>query len=606
MTRSQHFDDDSGVGGRSARVEDSGTMSAGGLPVPPPASGPLGEDGLLELLLNAAPAAVAVYDLDGRVIRANEKAVALLGPGDVQTGDAASDSVGHGLVRQVIERGEPAFADEPVRFGGDVVTLSWHCHAIREPDGKVVGAMLVADDPGRTARLEHLAMTDPLTGVFNHGAFRDRLGAEVKLASRHGTALSLALIDVDEFKVINDTFGHQVGDRVLVDVVGIIAEQIRASDVLARVGGDEFAILMPQTDGQGAGVIAERAHAEVGAASVADGQRVTLSIGVCELAKGEGPEDLVGRTDRALYASKRRGRDMVWRSDSCHHALRGALADMGGTGRLARGQAASAVRALARAIDLKDPATRQHSDRVAELAVRLAETIGWSPERCEMMRQAAVVHDVGKVAVPDAILLKPGRLTDSEYAVIRRHAELGAQIAAEIFSDEQIAWLRGHHERFDGNGYPDGLAANDIPVGAQILAVTDAYDVMISDRPYAAGLDPTDALDELRRCSGTQFAPEAVEAFHAPRFVRLASIHSNQERSRAANRQPTAVVDGFLELRCECADPECTARVQISADELGAARAHQRRFVLADGHELTEADRVVGRTPRFIVIEKRM
>jgi hypothetical protein len=222
------------------------------------------------------------------------------------------------------------------------------------------------------------------------------------------------------------------------------------------------------------------------------------------------------------------------------------------------------------------------------------------------MRQAAVVHDVGKVAVPDSILLKPGRLTADEHAVIRRHAELGAQIAAEIFSPEQTAWLRSHHERFDGTGYPDGLAADEIPDGAQILAVSDAYDVMVSDRRYARALEPTEALDELRRYAGTQFAPEAVEAFHSPRFVRLVSIHANQGRSRAANEHPAATGDGRLEIACECADPACTSSVRITADELRAVRAHQRRFVLADGHELPEVERVVSRSPQFIVVEKRL
>jgi diguanylate cyclase (GGDEF)-like protein/putative nucleotidyltransferase with HDIG domain len=568
-------------------------------PAPPPASGPLGEEALVDLLLGAATIPVAVYDPDGRRIRANDSAAVLLGRG--RAAGATDDAVADRVVGDVLERGEAAHADEVVSADGDVVTRSWHGQAIRRRDGHLAGVLLIGDDPG-TARLEALALTDGLTGALNHSAFRERVAAEIELAFRHGTPLSLALIDIDEFKVINDTFGHQVGDRVLVDVAATIAEHIRASDLLARIGGDEFAILMPQTDGPGAAAIAGRVHAEVGATIVAGGQRVTLSIGVCEVNEGEAAEQLVERVDRLLYSAKRHGRDMVWRYDRPSEAL----ADVGMPVPLARGQAAAAVRALARAIDLKDASTRQHSDRVAELAVRLAETLGWPPERCELMRQAAVVHDVGKVAVPDSILLKPGRLTADEHAVIRRHAELGAQIAAEIFSPEQTSWLRSHHERFDGTGYPDGLAADEIPDGAQILAVSDAYDVMVSDRRYARALEPTEALDELRRYAGTQFAPEAVEAFHSPRFVRLVSIHANQGRSRAANEHPAATGDGRLEIACECADPACTSSVRITADELRAVRAHQRRFVLADGHELPEVERVVSRSPQFIVVEKRL
>ena len=555
------------------------------------------------MVLDAAPGAVAVYDVCGRRIRANDKAVALLGAD--RRGDRGS--VAGGLVCGVLRCGADAFGEERVVvYGDEVVTLSWQCQVMRRRDGEVVGALLIGDDPSRLARLQALAMTDQLTGVLNHGAFRERLAAEIELACRHGTPLALAMLDIDEFKVVNDTFGHQVGDRVLVDVAATIAEHIRASDVLARLGGDEFAILMPQTDGPGAAVIAQRVHAEVGAMVVADGQRVTLSVGVCALDDGEAPEELVARADRLLYASKRHGRDRVWRCDHAHDPPRDALMDSGASASLAPSQTAAAVRALARAIDLKDAATRQHSDRVAELAVRLAAAIGWPPQRCELIRQTAVVHDVGKVAVPDAILLKPDRLSDSEYAIVRRHAELGAQIAAEILTPEQTAWLRGHHERVDGTGYPDGLTGEQIPDGAAILAVSDAYDVMVCDRPYAPARDPTDALEELRRCAGTQFAVQAVEAFHTPGIVRLINIHANQEHARTANQAAVTALDGRQQLRCECAEPACTACVRVSSDELRAVRAHQRRFILADGHQLPDVERVVARHRRFIVVEKRV
>jgi diguanylate cyclase (GGDEF)-like protein/putative nucleotidyltransferase with HDIG domain len=559
----------------------------------------------VEVLFDVAPAALAVYDASARRVRANDEALALLGRGAGPALRADGHAVAEKLVREVLRRGAAAFEDEVASSGDDAVQVRLHCHPIRGRGGEIAGVLLVGDGAG-TGRLTALAMTDPLTGVLNQGAFRERLQAEVELAFRHGTPLAVALIDIDEFKVVNDTFGHLVGDRVLVDIVAIIAEHVRASDVLGRVGGDEFAILMPHSDADGAAIIAGRVHAEVGAASVGGGQRVTLSIGVCELGEGEGLDDLVARVDQALYTSKRHGRDMVWRYDARHDTLRGALPDVGQSGPLAGGQTAAAVRALARAIDLKDAATRQHSDRVAELAVRLAETSAWPPERCELMRQAAVVHDVGKVAVPDSILLKPGRLSDSEHVIIRMHAELGAQIASEIFTPEQTSWLRGHHERVDGTGYPDGLVGDEIPDGAKILAVADAYDVMTSDRPYAAARDPTEALKELRRCAGTQFANETVEAFHAPHFMRLAMIHSNQERSRAANAHRITVGDGYLELWCECANPACAARVRITPDELHGARTHQRRFVLVDGHELPDVERVVGRTPRFVIAEKRV
>jgi diguanylate cyclase (GGDEF)-like protein len=572
-------------------------MTMPGSSPPVAASGPLSEDSLFALVMASAPAAVAIYDTRGRRLRANAKADALLGSG--------AAPVAERLVREVLAGAHDAFSDEVGASGNQDVRLSWHCHPIRDDQRQLAGALLIVDDVSRIARLEALAMTDPLTRVPNHGAFRKRLGAEVELASRQGTPLALALIDVDGFKAVNDTSGHQVGDRILIDVVAIISEHVRASDVLGRVGGDEFALLMPHTDVGGAAVIAERAHAEVGATSFAEGHRVTLSIGLCELDEGEAPEGLVARADRALYASKAHGRDMIWHYDAEHDALQDAL-NVDAAGQLARSQCVAAIRTLARAIDLKDPATRQHSDRVAGLAVRLAEILGWPPERRDLLHDVAVVHDIGKIAVPERILLKADRLTDDEYAIVRTHAELGAQIAAEILTPEQTGWLRSHHERFDGTGYPDGLDDDDIPDGARLLAATDAYDVMVSDHPYAAGRDPIDALDELRRCAGTQFAPDVVEAFHTRQFVRLATIHSNQERSRAANRDPAIATDQRLDLRCECGYSWCTTHVAIGPGELRAARSHQRRFVLADGHEIPEVERVVGRTPRFVVAEKRI
>ncbi|MCW2999599.1 MAG: diguanylate cyclase, partial [Solirubrobacterales bacterium] len=506
------------------------------------------------MLLEAAPSAIAVYDVRGARVRANDRAAELLWHGEVA---ASAES----LILRVLERGEPVVADDVLDCGDKHVTLSWHAHPIRRRNGSLTGAMLIGDDPSRTARLQALAMADPLTGVINQGAFRDKLEGEVALANRHGRPLSLALLDIDEFKVINDTFGHPVGDRVLVGVVATIVERVRQSDVLARIGGDEFAILMPETDSRGAAVIVERAHAAVSAAPVADGHRVTLSAGICQLDEGEGPEDFVGRADRALYGAKAEGRDKVLRYDADRHALQEALVDLGAAGPLARGQAAAAVRALARAIDVKDGGTRRHSDRVAELAVALATAMGWAPPRCELIHQAAVVHDVGKIAVPDAVLLKPGPLTDAELELVRDHAVLGAQIAGQILTAEQTSWVRSHHERFDGTGYPDALAADGVADGAQILAVADAYDVMVSDRPYAAGRDPTEALGELQRCAGTQFAPGVVAAFHTPQFVRLALIHSHQERSREANRNLPQTPDGRLELRCECPDLACPVRL---------------------------------------------
>lgn len=570
---------------------------------PEPAGAGIGADVLLDSLLEAAPLAMAVYGADGRMTRANDKYRWIL-RGAAATELSGGDPAGESLVSLVLESSESVYSDELVVDAAKDRHWRCHGHPVRLSGSAPTGVLIVVEDVTRATRLEVQAQTDPLTGLLNHGAFHERLAKEAERARRHGHPLALALLDVDDFKAINDTFGHPVGDRVLRDVAALLREHVRTSDVLARIGGDEFALLMPDTHGASAAVIAERAHGAVGAASVGGGQRVTFSIGVCELDQAKGAEELARLADRALYWAKTHGRDMVWRHSADYGEPHGALAPVGEAARLAPRQAAAAVRALARSVDLKHAATRQHSDRVAELAARLAEELGWAPERVQLLRQAAVVHDVGKVGVPDAVLLKPDRLTAEEFETIRGHSELGAQLAAEILADEQTAWVRSHHERPDGAGYPDGLSDEEIPEGARIIAVADSYDAMVSDRPYRHGRDPTEALGELRRCAGTQFAPEVVAAFQSPRFVRQADIHSNQERARAANRLATPDRNGRLVLRCECAAPSCPERLRLGGDELQAARVHQRRFVVCDGHEQLDVEQVVARTSRFVVIEK--
>jgi putative nucleotidyltransferase with HDIG domain len=180
--------------------------------------------------------------------------------------------------------------------------------------------------------------------------------------------------------------------------------------------------------------------------------------------------------------------------------------------RLEHQQALNAVLALARAVDAKDPYTMLHSQRVAETAARLALELGWSADRVRLLHEAAVLHDVGKIAVPDLVLTKPGRLTQDEFALVREHSVRGAEIVAETLTPEQVAWVRGHHERFDGGGYPDGLAGHDIADGARVLALADAWDAMTSDRPYRPGMSPAQAFAVCREERRAQFCPDAVDA----------------------------------------------------------------------------------------------
>ncbi|MCW3022936.1 MAG: hypothetical protein JWR30_2258 [Conexibacter sp.] len=359
------------------------------------------------------------------------------------------------------------------------------------------------------ARLNADATTDPLTGLANHRAFQERLRAELARAERHGRCLSVALVDVDRFKTINDAGGHGLGDEVLQAVAQHLRDHLRTEDVLARIGGDEFAVLLPEVRGQDAVAALERARRTIERAPFVGGARVTISAGVCDALHSGDAATLTRYADGALYWSKEHGRNRVSTYDpETIHELSAAERLQ----HLQRSQALVGIRALARAIDARDPSTSEHSERVAKLAARLAEQRGWAPDRVALLHEAALVHDVGKIGVPDAILLKPSRLTREEYEVIQGHAQMSARIVEEVLDAEQVDWILSHHERPDGLGYPRGLVGDALTEGAALLAAADAFDVMVSARPYSPGRSIDEALRECHALVGQQFTAAAFAA----------------------------------------------------------------------------------------------
>ncbi len=359
------------------------------------------------------------------------------------------------------------------------------------------------------ADAERRAATDPLTGLANHRAFQERLASEIQRAGRHRRPLALAVCDLDHFKRVNDSHGHQVGDRVLVEAGRILQGQARRDDLVARMGGEEFAWLMPETDDTSAWEAADRARAAIADHTFQGVGRVTISAGVCDLAAAGEAERLFALADGALYWAKHRGRNLVVRYSPDEVDVLSAEEH---ATRLERRQSLQSIRVLARVVDAKDPLTRRHSDRVAGHAVALATALGWHASRIARLHEAAVVHDVGKIGVPDAVLLKPGRLTADDRVAIERHAALGADIVADVLDPEQVSWVRSHHERWIGGGYPDDLAGEDIPDGARVIAVADAWDVMTSERPYRSPVSADEALAECERHAGAQFDPGVVAA----------------------------------------------------------------------------------------------
>jgi diguanylate cyclase (GGDEF)-like protein/putative nucleotidyltransferase with HDIG domain len=358
------------------------------------------------------------------------------------------------------------------------------------------------------AKLAAQATTDPLTGLANHRALQQRLTVEAARAARHDTPLSVAVIDIDHFKQINDSARHETGDDVLVQIAQCLTGLARAEDTLGRVGGDEIAWVLPDTPGEQALLAVERARRQI-AETMADPYQITVSAGICDTSVTEDPSQLIDLADGALYWSKAHGRDQCWIYDP---TVIDELSAQQRAERLERSRTLVGLRALARAIDAKDPATSRHSERVAELAGRLARAVGWSAERAQLLSEAALVHDVGKIGISENLLRKPAALTDPERKQIEGHAELGARIVEDVLVPEQVEWIRTHHERPDGRGYPRGLRGPDIPEGGALLAVAEAWDAMTASRVYGELKSTGVALAECEQLIGQQFSKTAVTA----------------------------------------------------------------------------------------------
>jgi diguanylate cyclase (GGDEF)-like protein/putative nucleotidyltransferase with HDIG domain len=378
-------------------------------------------------------------------------------------------------------------------------------------------------------RLASQALTDALTGLPNQRAFQERLTIEVARSRRYGRPVSLAILDLDHFKRLNDAHGHPMGDAILVEVGHRLTSCVRRDEMIARIGGEEFAWILPESDLESAAEAIERARRTVSATPMPQGIPISLSAGVCDLESAHGStEELVRMADSALYWAKSHGRDQTFMFSP--DTIESLSADERAR-RIQRDQSMAALRALARAVDAKDPGTLAHSERVADISCDLAARLGWSPADALRLRDAALLHDIGKVGIPDAILLKHGGLEPDEFDLIKRHTTLGAEIGVEPLDHAQREWIRQHHERWDGSGYPDGVAGYDISEGARIIAVADAWDVMTTARSsYAPTREPLDALAELERCSGGQFWPDAVRVM----AQRVQELSATSESSQPA------------------------------------------------------------------------
>jgi diguanylate cyclase (GGDEF)-like protein len=367
---------------------------------------------------------------------------------------------------------------------------------------------LAQEQHGR-AQAEALSRVDGLTGLFNRRHAMESIDHELARSARDDTAVGLLMIDVDRFKRINDSQGHAGGDAVLVEVARRLRIGPREWDIVARVGGEEFCVIAP---GMGSEAeladLGDRLRLAVSERPIdtprGQGISVSISVGAALAHHSEGSsEHALDCADRALYAAKRRGRNRLCRfsqlDDSDLHAE--------------QPESLHLAEALAQAGDLREGAQSQHSGDVARLAAKIARRLEMSEDDVLRICLGGWLHDVGKLAVPDHILTKPGPLTASEWEIMRTHSVTGEQLL-RAFPELAITCpaVRHHHEKYDGSGYPDHIAGEQIPIDARIIGAADAYCAMIATRTYKEPRSANEAIDELRRCSGTHFDPDVVAA----------------------------------------------------------------------------------------------
>ncbi len=389
-------------------------------------------------------------------------------------------------------------------------------------EGRLAAA--VNDIAGALADTHDRATIDRLTGVHNRQSLLAALFTEVERSTRYERPLSVAFVDIDHFKAVNDSYGHGVGDIVLRGVAQTLSANLRASDMIGRYGGEEFMLILTETDVEEGAVLTEklrtlvqRQHFAVeGGPDIA----VTISIG---LAGGAGTqlrmETLVRDADAAMYSAKSLGRNQTYifaEPDDDARVPRAPISAAGRARAIEIGQQArdAATAALTSVLSPLPHYRGQPSALIASIVVAIAKQLQLPDNEIDRLRVAALLHDVGKIAVPEEILEKPSALTSAEWRTVVQHPRIGQVILEQAAAlKDAVPIILHHHERYAGHGYPYGLRANEIPLGARIVAIADAYDAMINDRPYKRAVTHEQAIAELRRHAGTQFDPELVELF---------------------------------------------------------------------------------------------
>lgn len=404
-------------------------------------------------------------------------------------------------------------------------------------------------------KLKQLALRDSHTGLYNHRFLNEALDPAFSLAARNRYPLSLIMIDIDYFKSINDVYGHQFGDIVLKQFADMIRKLVRRYNTVIRYGGEEFIILSPNTDRAMAVSLAQRLLDEIGVTSFGNRKnsiKLKVSIAVASYPDDavNKPMDLIELADRILNKAKEFGGNQVFSSENVRNAKKTrkgkkeAKMDihylkekMERLNKRANQSLIEAIMAFAKTIEMKDHYTGEHVEMTVYFASQIAEKAGLSREEIHHIKQAAILHDLGKVGISEKILLKPGELTDEEFKAIMEHPVIGADIIRPIHMLHNIIPLvMYHHERWDGKGYPMGLKGEEIPVGARIIALADAYQALTSNRPYRKSYSKADAIRIIRKESGTRFDPKVVKVFLA--LSKDLKVPGETKKQKAVKRVP--------------------------------------------------------------------
>jgi diguanylate cyclase (GGDEF)-like protein/putative nucleotidyltransferase with HDIG domain len=381
----------------------------------------------------------------------------------------------------------------------------------------VNNAAVVIENAKLYEEAKYQAITDGLTKLYNHRHFHEVLGQVIQ--EKRYEVFSVAMIDVDLFKLYNDLYGHSAGDKALAKIAEVIKKATREEDFIARYGGEEFAVIFPNIEGADSYKAIETIRKAIESSFLSNecNEFITVSIGVANFPHdGEMAEDILECADSAMYVAKRSGRNQsilyskknqAYNSINDHKEVEKMQSSI---------QSAyfSAIYALAATIDAKDHYTYGHSENVSSYAVALARAAGFDEEKIDIVKNAGLLHDIGKIGIPENILAKNSVLTFEEYETMKRHVDISVSIIKHIPSlIKVIPAIMSHHERYDGRGYPRGIKGESISIEGRCLGIVDAFDAMTTDRPYRKALTIEEALDELEKCSGTQFDPKLTEIF---------------------------------------------------------------------------------------------